>query len=542
MKIAIVFSTVYLFFLFSNNVMADSGHILINEVYSDPNAGESEWIELYNPTDSDIDLTNFSIEDGTHKPVSLAGRIIDKNSYLVLYGGSGKDFTFGLNNSGDYLILKDNNLIVDQLCYGDWDDGANNPDNNAKAPDKGKSISRKDGVDTDIDKDDFFVTNPTPDADFQQVVYSEDLIISEIVPEPESGSANEFIEIFNRGNTEIDLSSWQIDDIDGGSSPYTIPAGTKILPNQYVAFYQSSTKISFNDTGDSGRLLSPDGIVKNAVTYSKSVRGQSYSLFSSNFLWSTTLTPNAENILTVESASVENDSVGGETLNNISEVRKKEIGAEVVVTGTVTVIPGAFSSTQFYIQDDTGGVQIYCSTKCFPDLKVGDRVAVTGEISQINNERRIKISSISDVVIIANHDPPEPEKVTIDEIGDKYEGKLIQVVGTVISSSGSTFYIHGSGELKVYIKNSDMVKKPRLSKGDRVQITGILTRYNDGFRLLPIDSDDVMITSSDLTGTGTEIYLQVIVSIVIYFTVLICKKYLIQKLKPAKLRPISPEV
>jgi len=128
--------------------------IVINEIYPNPAAGGLEQIELYNDSDNDIDLTDWTIEDGNYSPRSLTGKIILAKSFLVLTKGSGADFTFGLNNDGDILILKKGIEIIDQVSWGIWVDG--NLVDNAVNPAQGKSIGRyPDGLDTNFDLLDF---------------------------------------------------------------------------------------------------------------------------------------------------------------------------------------------------------------------------------------------------------------------------------------------------------------------------------------------------------------------------------------------------
>ena len=134
--------------------------ILINEFVSDPESGEEEWIELYNPTEDDIDLTDWTFESHTGSTISLAGKIINSTDYLIL---NKTDYTYSLTNSGDTIILRENGDIIDQVAYGNWNDGNIN-DNAPKAP-KGNSTARvPNGVDTNNDEDDFAISILTPGA------------------------------------------------------------------------------------------------------------------------------------------------------------------------------------------------------------------------------------------------------------------------------------------------------------------------------------------------------------------------------------------
>jgi len=62
----------------------------------------------------------------------------------------------------------------------------------------------------------------------------------------------------------------------------------------------------------------------------------------------------------------------------------------------------------------------------------------------------------------------------------------------VTQTSGTTFYVDdGSGEAKVYIKESTHITKPKMKKDTVVTITGIVSRTNSGYRILPRFQEDV---------------------------------------------------
>lgn len=136
----------------STSATATPEVVIINEVYSNPSTGEIEWIELMNKTSELVDLSTYTIEDGTAVLKNLSPKIIDANGYLVLQKGT--DFTFGLNNDGDIIILKKSGIIQDQVSYGNWNDG--NLADNAPAPGLGESTARiPNGDDTNRDNEDF---------------------------------------------------------------------------------------------------------------------------------------------------------------------------------------------------------------------------------------------------------------------------------------------------------------------------------------------------------------------------------------------------
>lgn len=121
--------------------------VVINEFVSNPNTNESEWIELYNPSNASIDLTNWIIEDGVGTIKTLSGSIAE-NSYLVV------NISSRLNNDGDIIKLRSDTALVDSVAYGNWNDG--NTADNAPSPLEGQSTGRSpNGKDTGIDNADF---------------------------------------------------------------------------------------------------------------------------------------------------------------------------------------------------------------------------------------------------------------------------------------------------------------------------------------------------------------------------------------------------
>ena len=134
---------------------AGADDIVINEFVSD---NATEWVELYNNGTESVDLTNWTLEDGAGTTKSIAG-IISADGYLVVNCSSG-----WLNNGGDILYLNNTTANIDNVTYGNWDDG--NTTDNAPCPDAGESAGRcPNGVDTDVDVDDFQVfDSPTPEA------------------------------------------------------------------------------------------------------------------------------------------------------------------------------------------------------------------------------------------------------------------------------------------------------------------------------------------------------------------------------------------
>lgn len=128
------------------------------------------------------------------------------------------------------------------------------------------------------------------------------LSISELYPEPLDGE-EEFIEIYNSGTTELDISTLVIRDAAGHS--FTPDAGTTLAAGAYVVFTESLTHIALNNSGDTVELLDASGAILCSVTYESSEKGLSWqNMLDATFAWSTP-TPSAAPLENIENAEAE---------------------------------------------------------------------------------------------------------------------------------------------------------------------------------------------------------------------------------------------
>lgn len=105
-------------FFFSFN-LAQASDIIINEFVSHPNSGEEEWIELFNTTESSIDLTNWKLTQLSNpsttpkedNPLILSDTILGGGVFVIKISN--------LNNGGDSISLYDpSDSLVSRVTYG----------------------------------------------------------------------------------------------------------------------------------------------------------------------------------------------------------------------------------------------------------------------------------------------------------------------------------------------------------------------------------------------------------------------------------------
>ena len=606
------------------------GEVVINEIMWD----EKEYLELYNPTESAIDISGWKItagDGGTDDDVEViidSGAVIQAGGYYLIEDSPDSTSVsedevdaMTLNNSGEIIQLFDGDPSSAQLIDKANQDG---PWFAGKNTSQGVSMERKDPPGDGSKEENWYTStgqvgnrygtpgqansplpvNQSPQAQAgqdqtaypgQTIVFdgsdsqdpdgtiesyqwdfgdgnsdsgitvehsytesgtytvtltvtdnegaedsdtlkvtvnslSGEIIINEFLPNPEgTDSEGEWIEIKNGGLTSVDLSGWQLDDSEEGSSPYLIPEGVSIEAGQYLVFYRQETGIALNNDGDSVRLLYPNGKEASSLSYSEYAKeGISYARDSKgNWFWTTTPTPGEENVITsaeddekeIDNKESEEKTEEGESKDNpkelsISEVREEEKGVWVKTKGIVTCPPGILSgSTIFYIQDEKAGIKIYFSQEGLLQIELGDEVEVIGKVSEARGEKKINLSQGEDVIVLGSKKVPQPQLVKTGEIGENLEGKLVIISGKIVSTHGSVFYVDdGSGKIKVYIKKSTGIEKPEMHKGDEVTITGIVSEAYDSYRILPRFQDDVRLgkvlgaSKDKLAKTGTSFW------------------------------------
>ncbi len=428
------------------------GDLVINEFVSDPSDEDVEWIELYNTTNETIDLNGWTIEEGSGAKTNLED--------FIGVSGSGKFFVIekpkgNLNNKGDIIILRDNsNTLIDQATYGNWDDG--NISNNAPVISDPNSIARKfDGQNSFNNASDFAITTTLTkgqsnvitrleEEEFEEISaeerakydYSNDIIISEIFPNPEgSDSENEFIELYNRGEREVNLLGWRLGDeskkryeIAKLSEFKTNGTNANIKPEKYLVIYRSESKIALNNGSDSVKLFQPlrDEPLQ-AVEYEKSTEGWSYNLVipadkelssgypelsSLEWAWSETVTPSKVNVVkTINHSPIVDFDCPEEVL----------IGNSVFFDSSDTIDEDNDVLTYFWDFGDTATNTLPCPEHTFFQQGAFTvKLLVSDGENEVEKEKIIKVVKIlGEEVVVASEFFVLQDKIQIDSSGGK---------------------------------------------------------------------------------------------------------------------------
>lgn len=295
-------------------------HIVINEIlFGEKDSAKNEFIELYNPTSADIVLDGYKLakrtkagnESSLLSDSKFLGTIKAGGYFVIAHPSYKEGIAADTTYSGSsYSIAPDNSVvlydkeknIVDLVGYGA---ASSNEKRAALEVEEGVSIGRIDGDDTDDNSKDFYVLEESSPGNKNEkkkektkdkITYVSGVIINEIYPHPKLKEDQEFIELLNMTDDNVDISKWELHDATK-TGKYIFPEDANIGSKKYLAIYKKDFKFALNDSGvETIRLLDPDGEEKYKVEYKGSKVGLSYSLDNNKWRWTKFLTPGEENI------------------------------------------------------------------------------------------------------------------------------------------------------------------------------------------------------------------------------------------------------
>ena len=489
------------------------GTLLINEFVSDPLDQEDEWIELVNRSDSTVNTSAWTIEDATGRITELESTQVAPGDYLLVEKPRGK-----LNNSGDVIILRDNQgNVVDEIEYGT---------ELIAAPKNGEAMARNGDV--------FVVTQistpnspnliveafaeMTPDEPEEEEVVNEEVLVDEEVIEKiespvfttsvlftefypnttGSDATEETMSIKNIGDQAVQLKDWVVKDASEKS--YVFDENLTLNPGETHLLERIESNIALNNTGDSVQLFAPDGTLIDQVDFGKAAKGSRYVLTGTTWSWTAPPQTTASVATTSTTSSNQNSSTTHTSTSSntpssytIEAAKKLSNGTDVSVSGVITVSPGVYGRQTIYIQDETGGVQIYKYDGEFGEAKEGDVVRVIGELSSSSGERRIKITSDGSMNVTGVKDATVAF-ISTKLVTEDYLGSLIKTHGLVYARSSSKITLEdNSNQAIVYLKATPQLNSEQFERGSEVTITGVLTRSGNELRIRPRSQDDIEI-------------------------------------------------
>ena len=270
------------------------GPIILSEIMYHPNTLLDElpleFIELHNTSDTSQDLSLWTLEDAVDF-LFPEGTILPAGGYLLVtakdpsipsliqYVRTAYDldeslqilgpWAGSLNNTADHVKLyrRDTEgdwltnpdtleqaqplVLEDQVPYQDSGDWPNRADGS------GPSLSRKSYSTLATDPDNWRSSNEFKGNPGEIGLPQRIITINEILSHTDP-PLYDTIELYNPGNTTIDLSGWYLSDTDEGEidielfRKYRIPDGTTLGPGEYITFNQLQFNPNIDPETDEG--------------------------------------------------------------------------------------------------------------------------------------------------------------------------------------------------------------------------------------------------------------------------------------------------
>ncbi len=225
---------------------AQGDHLVLNEFV----AKGTEWIELYNPTSSSADISNWLLTSdyGNLNYTIPAGTVLPPYGYYVyLTGGA------FLHNDGDVIRLTDNTgALVDVVGYGMRGAAPIPPQYWATARVPNGQDSDDDARDWNLDE----TETQGADNDAPPMDLGSSLLLNEFDNYPPSG--NDRVEIYNPTSTTITLTNWLLSD---GDAVAPIVTAVSVSPGGWCVLEETVDWTASMDfaSADVGYLFRPDG-------------------------------------------------------------------------------------------------------------------------------------------------------------------------------------------------------------------------------------------------------------------------------------------
>ncbi len=241
----------------SNPCASNPPGLVINEIHynSIGSLNSGDWVEIYNPTSSSVNLSGWHLQDGSNDFTIPAGSTIPANGYFVLvekdtsftkiypdvtnYVG---DLGFGFSDLGEFVkLLSPQRCAVDAVEFGVQSPWPGTPNGtgptlslnstgaNNNLPSNWSASSNHSG--TPGAPNNNLCAGGLPTIVINEINYNSIL----------SNDPGDWIELYNPAASSIDLSNWEFHD---GKNIFTIPAGTVLSAGGYMILTENASQFS----------------------------------------------------------------------------------------------------------------------------------------------------------------------------------------------------------------------------------------------------------------------------------------------------------
>lgn len=266
--------------------------VFLSEILPNPEGKDegAEWVKLVNTSSQDILIRNWKLAYGATE-IPIDGKIAAHKTMEIQIVKN------ALRNKSDHVkLITSENLIQDETIYDNAKNGAiyaklpngtwewktpeETSEEKTRTPEKTENETAGTKTDTKT-KSEKTATGATVTKTSAATETNEngdisnDIAISEIMPNPGGNDdGNEWIELWNRGNENINLGNWKIKTSKKSS---VLPDSTIIPAHEYRAFDLNDTGLTLINTGDTIKLLDFQDTQIDTLTYEKAPDNQSFA-------------------------------------------------------------------------------------------------------------------------------------------------------------------------------------------------------------------------------------------------------------------------
>ncbi len=200
-------------------------NVVINEFLAHTDDPEVDYIELYNHSTQPVDVTGCVLTDDptTNKFVLPAGPPIPAHGF-VYYTQTNMNFSLGAEGETIYLKNPTRTRVLDAVKFGGQENGVAT----GRYPDGADQFYR--------------LNAKTPGATNAGIRVSQ-IVINELMYAPLSLNADDqYVELYNRGGSSVNLGGWQLSDAIG----FTFPSNTVLAADGYLVIAKNAAHLRTN--------------------------------------------------------------------------------------------------------------------------------------------------------------------------------------------------------------------------------------------------------------------------------------------------------
>ena len=273
-----LFIVVIMVFAAIGNGNAQSSLVKMNEIYSRGVPAAPDWIEIYNGSTTQIDISGYKIYDsggqaGTKPKMALpTGSLIPAKSFLVVVtdiSTSVDPSGFGLSSGGETVWLENGaGALVDSITFTAMDTSQTY----GRMPDGGN----------------WKLLNTISRGSSNSLVLMNEIYSRGVPTDPD------WIELYNSTSAQIDISGYKIYDSGGQAATkpkMAFPTGTVIPAKGFVVVVTDiSTSVDprgfgLSSGGETVWLEDKTGAIIDSVTFAAMDTVQSYSRMTDGRVW-----------------------------------------------------------------------------------------------------------------------------------------------------------------------------------------------------------------------------------------------------------------